>query len=477
MTSPNTPQPSAIVHFGFGNFHRAHQVVFTADANHSQKNKQWVFYGVSLRNKLMQEEMNASDNVYWVQSAGVGNTGVACIKDRKIDLVQRVFFAPEQGHEVLALLHHQQTKIVTVTITEKGYHYNNTSQDLQTDSHDVAHDINTHHKPDIPPKTLYGFLVRSLHYRKQQGLAPYTIVSCDNLTHNGTLVKKLLCQFAEQVDPTLAQWIKNNVACPNTMVDCIVPALTPHETASIRTRLGNPNASVVKCEPFRQWVIEDTFTMGRPPWHAVGAELVHDVAPYEHMKLRLLNGSHSTLAYGGTLLGLSTVYEGVHHPALRALVQDLMDCVLQTLTLPPEVNGNAYTQALLNRFANPYIDHMLQQIAMDGSVKMAQRIIAPLQDAITSGTPKKPLCISLASWIVYTYEHLHQGQLNDPLATKIETLKEIPFDQYINAFLPYIVDDPWQKTIHQHVAPLALIIHTHGMQALLHQQGYAVQHI
>jgi fructuronate reductase len=272
----------------------------------------------------------------------------------------------------------------------------------------------------VRPRSAIGLLAAGLAQRRAAGDAPFTVLCCDNLPRNGDTVRRLVLDFAGARDRALADWIGDAVAFPNTMVDRIVPATTDADRAAVAARLGLTDAWPVVCEPFRQWVVEDRFPAGRPAWEAAGAELVADVAPYEAMKLRLLNASHSALAYLGGLAGFGTIAEAVADPALHRFVAALMaEEAAPTLAVPAGTDPDAYRASVLHRFANPALGHRTAQVAMDGSQKLPVRLLGTVRDRLAAGAPCPRLALVVAAWMRHVAGPDDRGRpldLHDPLA-------------------------------------------------------------
>ncbi len=268
------------------------------------------------------------------------------------------------------------------------------------------------------PRSVPGFLVEALRRRRAAQISAFTVLCCDNLPHNGRTVAAIVTRFAALHDPALAGYIANEVAFPSTMVDRITPATTPQDRAAISGSLGLDDAAPVVTEPFSQWVIEDRFPGGRPDWGIAGAEFVTDVAPYENMKLRLLNGSHSTLAYLGYLAGYETVSDTMKDANYRRLAEGVMDDAAATLKMPPGADVAAYKRALVERYANPALRHRTWQICMDGSQKLPQRLLGSIRDRLAAGAPVERLVMGVAGWMRYVTGIDEQGKpidVRDPL--------------------------------------------------------------
>ena len=273
------------------------------------------------------------------------------------------------------------------------------------------------------PVTAIGYLVAALAARRDAGLSPFTAISCDNLPHNGRRLQGAVLQLAEARDPELAKWIAGEGAFPETMVDRIVPATVDADIAALSRRLGVEDLAMVKTEPFLQWVIEDRFCGPRPDFAALGVQITDAVAPWEEAKLRLLNGAHSAIAYLGGLAGIAFVHEVVAIPAFRHLVEALWDESAATLSPPPGLNVAEYRVALMARFANPALQHRTHQIAMDGSQKLPQRLLAPIAARRAQGLPVDTLALAVAGWIRWQSGRDDTGatfKVDDPLAETIQ---------------------------------------------------------
>lgn len=407
---------AGIVHLGVGAFHRAHQAVYCDDVLNDGA-MEWGIAGVSLRSPALRDALLPQDRLYTVCSrSGAGDD---C---RIVGSLTDLLVAPEDPARVLAVLSAPETRIVTLTVTEKGYCHDPASGDLVVAHPDIAHDLDNPESPRSVP----GYLVEAIRRRRAEGLPAFTVLSCDNLPANGRTAKRILHQFAGEWDADLAAYVEAELACPSTMVDRIVPATTDGDKKSVAARLGVADAWPIATEPFCQWVVEDRFPAGRPHWDRHGAQIVKDVEPYELMKLRLLNGSHSTIAYLGYLSGHETVADAMADTMLAGLVRRLMD-EETTPTLPalPEIDLDGYKAALLERFANPALRHRTWQIAMDGSQKLPQRLLDTIRRQLAHGAPFAVACLAVAAWIRYTSGRDETGEpidVRDPLAPEFERI-------------------------------------------------------
>ena len=401
---------TGIVHLGIGAFTRAHQAVYLDDVL-ARGDLGWGIAAASLHSPETRDALGPQDGLY---SLAVRSGEGAAL--RVIGAVREVLVAPEDPAALIARMADPAVRIVTLTVTEKGYCHDPASGELDEGHPDIRHDLGAMGAPRSAP----GLLVAALAARKAAGLAPFTVLTCDNLPANGATVKRVLGRFAALVSPDLGAWVADEVACPSTMVDRIVPATTAEDKAAISASLGLEDAWPVVTEPFTQWVVEDRFPLGRPDFAAVGVQMAADVAPFEHMKLRLLNASHSAMAYLGYLAGYETIAETIGDPAFARLVRGLMDEeVSPTLHMPAGVDLAAYKADLIARFRNPALRHRTWQIAMDGSQKLPQRILGTIRDRLAADAPFPRLALAVAGWMRYVTGTDERGRpidVRDPLA-------------------------------------------------------------
>jgi fructuronate reductase len=409
---------TGVVHLGVGAFHRAHQAVYLDDRIAAGETG-WGVLGASLRAPDTADALRPQDGLYTVAVRGPEGEALRVVGALKSCLV-----APREREALLAAMSAPTTRIVSLTVTEKGYCHDPASGTLDEAHPDVRADLAVPQAPRSAP----GLLVEALRRRRAAGIAPFTVLSCDNLPANGETAARVVAQLARLRDPDLGAWVEGEVAFPSSMVDRIVPATTDAERAAVSSRLGLADAWPIATEPFTQWVIEDRFPSGRPRLEEAGAELVADVAPYELMKLRLLNGSHSTLAYLGYLAGHETVADAIRDPGLARLVRGLMDAeVTPTLHVPPGADLDAYKSALMTRFANPALRHRTWQIAMDGSQKLPQRLLATIRARLAVGAPIDRLALGVAGWMRYVSGPDDAGRpidVRDPLSERLRAAAE-----------------------------------------------------
>ncbi|WP_058196311.1 mannitol dehydrogenase family protein [Xanthomonas translucens] len=392
-----------IVLLGAGAFHRAHQAVYIDDLLADEPD--WAISAVSLHSPQVRDALRPQDSLYTLALLD------AHPELRIIGAIREVLCAQDEQPAVLARLADPAVRLVTLTVTEKGYCL--AGEQLDVAHPDIVHDLAAAHAP----RSAIGYLVAGLRERQRLGIAPYTVLSCDNL-------RRAVLQFAHALDPALAAWIETEAAFPRSMVDSITPASDDALRESVATQLGCEDAWPIQRERYSQWVIEDDFCNGRPAFERAGVTLSDDIAGFDRAKLRLLNGPHSALAYLGSLLGLHTVADAMRHPQLAAFVETLMrDDIAPTLQPTPGFDPQHYTGAILARFRNPAIAHRLAQIAWDGSQKLPVRLLGSIADALAAGRRIDRLCLPIAAWMQFVRRQARAGvALVDPMS---EVLTEI----------------------------------------------------
>ncbi|WP_432949258.1 mannitol dehydrogenase family protein [Kribbella sp. CA-253562] len=391
-----------IVHLGLGAFHRAHQAVFTERAAQLTGETRWGIAGVSQRSAAVREQLAPQDGLYAVLTRGTDSTSIDVIGS-----IREVLTAPEDPDAVVARIADPRVSVVTLTVTEKGYRAANGGLDLSDP--EIQADL-----AGRPPRTVVGQLAAGLARRSGE---PLTIVSCDNLVANGPFLQRLMHQYADAAGLGGEQF--EAAAFPASMVDRIVPATTDADRDEAARLLGVRDEAVVVAEPFLQWVIEDHFAGARPAWDAAGAVLTADVAPWEQAKLRMLNATHSMLAYLGALRGYETIAEAVRDDELAAAARELLSAdVVPTLTPPDGLDLTAYGESVLDRFANPALKHRTTQVAMDGSVKLPVRLLGTVQDRLTAGAEPHSASLAVAGWMVYV---ARATTVDDPQADRLKS--------------------------------------------------------
>ncbi|EHM2231261.1 mannitol dehydrogenase family protein [Salmonella bongori] len=404
-----------IVHLGFGAFHRAHQGVYT-DILAAEHNSDWGYCEVNLIGGEQQiADLKQQDNLYTVAEMSADAWTA-----RVVGVVKSALHAQVDGLEtLLAAMCEPQVAIVSLTITEKGYCHSPATGQLMLDHPAIAADLQNPHQPKSAP----GVVVEALARRNAAGLPAFTVMSCDNMPENGHVMRNVVLAYAQAVDAELAKWIEQNVTFPSTMVDRIVPAVTPETLDKIEQLTGVRDPAGVACEPFRQWVIEDNFVAGRPAWEKAGAELVADVLPFEEMKLRMLNGSHSFLAYLGYLAGYQHINDCMGDENYRRAARALM-LREQAPTLKVKgVDLARYADQLIERYSNPALRHRTWQIAMDGSQKLPQRMLDSVRWHLANHSDFDLLALGVAGWMRYVGGVDEQGKaidVSDPLLPVIQ---------------------------------------------------------
>ncbi|HVJ38891.1 MAG TPA: mannitol dehydrogenase family protein [Stenotrophomonas sp.] len=399
-----------VVHLGIGAFHRAHQAVYFDQVLAHEP--QWAVCGVSLRSAEVRDALQPQDGLYALELLG------PTPQWRVIGAVREVLCAPRQQAQVLARLADPDVRLVTLTVTEKGYC-------LEGDRLDLTHpDIVSDLADPRTPASAIGYVVAGLRIRRARGLPAYSVLSCDNLPDNGGKLRRACVQYAHQFDPALAHWIEVQARFPRSMVDSITPASDDALRVRAQHALGLQDAWPVQREAYSQWVVEDDFALGRPDWERFGVTMSGDIAGYDRAKLRLLNAPHSAMAYLGTLLGLETVADAMGHSVLAGFVARLMrEHVAPNVALPERFDADAYIAAILARFANPAVRHRLIQIAQDGSQKIPVRFLGTIADALAAGRSIDALCLPVAGWLQFVRQQVQAGaSLADPLAPQLSAI-------------------------------------------------------
>ncbi|AEX22359.1 mannitol dehydrogenase family protein [Vibrio sp. EJY3] len=399
-----------IVHIGFGAFHRGHQAVYN-DLTNDITGSRWGICEINMFGpSALIDDLKTQNGLFTVVEKSATKT-----ETRLVRTITEQIHTPDTGiATAINKLIEPQVKIVSLTITEKGYCVEPQSRVLDTTNPLIAHDLDN----PTQPQSAIGLITEALKQRKALGLPAFSVMSCDNIPENGHLTRNAVLDFAELCNPELCAWIEENASFPSTMVDRIVPAMTPDQFDVIEQETGYRDPCGVVCEDFRQWVVEDNFVAGRPDWTAAGAMLVEDVLPYEEMKLRMLNGSHSFLAYNGTLAGYEYIYQCMQDEELRQVTLTLMrEEQAKSLSPSLSVDLEQYAELLVARFSNQNIKHKTGQIAMDGSQKLPQRAVDPFLTLYDRGIATRCLPVLIAGWMHYVINTIKSGEaLADPLA-------------------------------------------------------------
>lgn len=385
-----------IVHFGVGNFHRSHQAMYADRLLRRGLARDWGICGVGVlpTDAHMRDALRSQGLEYTLVERDPGG-GIAA---RRIGAIVEYLYAPDELGRVLQRLADPATRMVTLTITEGGYNISDATGRFDVTAPQFVADAQL----GAPPATVFGIILAGLRLRRDRGIPPFTVVSCDNIEGNGNVARRSLTAFAEMTDPGLAAWVAGEVSFPNSMVDRITPVTSDHDRAWVRERFGIDDAWPVISESFAQWVVEDDFPLGRPPLEVAGVQLVLDVRPYEFMKLRLLNASHSAMAYFGLLMGHEHVHEAATDPQIMELVTRYMeDEASPTLAPVPGVGLPEYKRQLTSRFANPYVSDTVARLASYGSDKIPKYLVPVARDRRAMGLPAALSAGIIASWARY----------------------------------------------------------------------------
>ncbi len=382
------------VHLGVGGFHRAHQAVYLDDLLALPDTERWGEAGIGvLKSDIrMRDALRGQDFLYTVveRSAQIQSA-------RVIGSLTGYIYAPEEREAAIERMAAPETRIVSLTITEGGYYIDEGTGDFLAGHPDIQHDLE---HPDQPSSSI-GLIAEALNRRRQRGLPAFTVMSCDNLQENGHVAARVMLAYAGLSNPALQRWIGETVAFPNSMVDRITPATTAQDIAFVAERFHLEDAWPVVTEPFRQWVIEDNFCNGRPQWERVGAQLIGNVAPYEMMKIRLLNGSHVAMAYLGALSGFTYVHDIMADPLFRTFTRVFMDQVTPIVPVIPGTSVEDYKNTLMERFSNPTINDQVTRICSEGSAKIPKWVLPSIVDLLDRGGATGLLTLVVASWIFY----------------------------------------------------------------------------
>ncbi len=379
-----------IVHIGVGGFHRAHQAVYLDELARLGETG-WGEIGVGLHSRAIGEVLEGQDGLWTVvERAAEGDRATV------VGALTAYLYAPDDPEAVLAALADERTRVVTLTITGTGYRIDAASGDFDADDPHIARDL----EDPGTPETVFGYVVEGLARRRQAGLPPFTVLSCDNMPSNGTAARTAVVSFARMRDPELAGWIDREVAFPSSMVDRITPNTSPEDRDAVAAGTGVDDRWPVVTEPFRQWVVEDSFCNGRPPLEQVGVQFVDDVAPYETMKTRLLNAGHSAIAYLAYLAGHRTTADVLADPAFRTFLTRMMaDEIAPLLPEVPGVDLDEYQATLLDRLANPRMADQLSRLSRRGSTKIPNYLLPSIRAAVEQDRPHQLLCLAVAGWL------------------------------------------------------------------------------
>ncbi len=399
-----TKVTTGVVHIGVGGFHRAHQAMYLDRLLAAGASWDWGICGVGVlpNDAAMRDVLQQQDGLYTLVLKSADGTW----EPRVIGSIVDYLFAPGDPDAVIERLADPATRIVSLTVTEGGYNFNQATGEFDATQPDVVHDLT----PGSVPRTVFGLVTAGLARRRERGIAPFTVLSCDNIQHNGRVARRMFTAFARWRDPELAEWMEQEVRFPNCMVDRITPATTDRDREEVRSRFGIDDGWPVVCEPFTQWVLEDDFPAGRPDLAAVGVQLVTDVEPYELMKLRLLNAGHQALAYFGYLMGYRLVDETARDALIARLLLDYMDReATPTLRPVPGIDLAEYKHELIERFSNPGIRDTLARLAFDASERIPKFIVPAVRENLAAGRDVALAAGIIASWARYAEGTDEQG--------------------------------------------------------------------
>jgi mannitol 2-dehydrogenase len=385
-----------VVHIGVGGFHRAHQAMYHDRLMNQGTTLGWGICGVGVlaADKRMKQVLDAQDGLYTLVLKHSDGT----YEPRVIGSIVEYLFAPDDPEAVIEKMAAPSTRIVSLTITEGGYNLHNATGEFDAANPDVLADL----EPGAVPRTTFGLVTEALRRRRDRGLAPFTVMSCDNLQGNGYLTRRVFTAFARLRDSELGDWVEREVCFPNSMVDRITPVTTDDDRAEVAERFGIEDQWPVVCEPYTQWVLEDTFTAGRPAYEQVGVQVVDQVEPYELMKLRLLNGSHQAMCYFAYLSGYRLVHEAAQDPLFQGFLLGYMDEeATPTLAPVPGVDLDEYKHTLIERFSNPQVRDTIARLCAESSDRIPKWLLPVIRQQLATGGEIRRSAAVVASWARY----------------------------------------------------------------------------
>jgi mannitol 2-dehydrogenase len=396
---------AGVVHFGVGGFHRAHQAMYHDRLMNQGQALDWGICGVGVMpfDQRMKEVLQAQDGLYTLVVKHSDGT----YEPRVIGAITEYLFAPDDPDAVIERMAGESTRIVSLTVTEGGYNIHHVTGEFDAANSDVAHDL----ERGATPRTTFGLITEALRRRRERGITPFTVMSCDNLQGNGHLSKKVFTAFARLRDPELGDWVEREVMFPNSMVDRITPVTTDADKTEVRERFGIDDQWPVVCEPFTQWALEDAFSAGRPPYEDAGVQVVGDVEPYELMKLRLLNASHQALCYFAYLSGYRLVHEAAQDPLFQAFLLGYMDEEgTPTLAPVPGVDLDEYKRTLIERFSNPEVRDTIARLCAESSDRIPKWLLPVIRAQLATGGEIRRSAAVVASWARYAEGVDEQGE-------------------------------------------------------------------
>jgi mannitol 2-dehydrogenase len=387
---------TGIVHIGVGGFHRSHEAMYIDRLLERGEAEEWGICGVGVlpSDRRMAEVMAAQDHLYTLVVKHADGT----LEARVVGSIVEYLLAPDDPEAVVEKMAAESTRIVSLTVTEGGYNFSPVTGEFDAADPAVVADL----QPGAAPRTTFGLITEALVRRRQRGLPPFTVVSCDNIQGNGDVARRSFTAFARLRDQELGEWVDREVPFPNSMVDRITPATTDDDREEVRQRFGVDDGWPVVCEPFTQWVLEDEFSLGRPPLEDAGVQVVEDVEPYELMKLRLLNAGHQALAYLGYLAGYRLVHEAAQDPLFqRFLLGYMEEEATPTLRPVPGIDLAEYRKSLIERFSNPAIRDTLARLAFDGSERITKWLLPVVRENLAAGGEVRRSAAIVAGWARY----------------------------------------------------------------------------
>jgi mannitol 2-dehydrogenase len=419
---------TGIVHFGVGGFHRAHQAMYLDRLMNDGDALDWAICGVGVMpgDRRMAEVMAAQDGLFTLVVKAPDGTW----EPRVVGSIREYLFAPDDPEAVIEKMASEDVRIVSLTVTEGGYNFHAVTGEFMADNPDVQHDL----QPGNPPRTTFGLIVEALARRRDRGLAPFTIMSCDNIQGNGHAARRSFVSFATLRDEELGKWVATMVQFPNSMVDRITPVTTDEDRRQVRERYGIEDAWPVVCEPFTQWALEDAFSSGRPPFEDAGVQVVPDVEPYELMKLRLLNASHQALCYFGYLAGYRLVHEVTQDQLFADFLLAYMAAeATPTLEPVPGINLTDYQHQLIERFSNAQVKDTVARLCAESSDRIPKWLLPVIRHNLETGGEILRATAVVASWARYAEGVDEQGRpievvdrLRDALQERARQQRENP---------------------------------------------------
>ncbi|HEY0000332.1 MAG TPA: mannitol dehydrogenase family protein [Actinoplanes sp.] len=458
---------TGIVHFGVGGFHRAHEAMYLDRLMSAGAATDWAICGVGVMpaDRRMRDVLAAQDHLYTLVVKAPDGT----LDAQVIGSITEYLFAPDDPAAVVAKMAAPEVRIVSLTVTEGGYNFNAVTGEFMSDTPDVRHDLAT----DAAPRTTFGLITAAIERRRAAGLPPFTVMSCDNIQGNGDVARRSFVAFATLRDPELGKYVEGNVHFPNSMVDRITPVTTDDDREQVRSRFGVDDGWPVVCEPFTQWVLEDSFGAGRPPFEEAGVQVVTDVEPYELMKLRLLNASHQALCYFGYLAGYRLVHDVARDPLFARFLLSYMEReATPTLAPVPGVDLGDYQRGLIDRFSNDQVRDTVARLCAESSDRIPKWLLPVIRHNLATGGDIRLSTAVVASWARYAEGVDEQGQpievvdrLRDDLMAAARRQSDDPLAFLRNRDLfGDLVDD--ERFVSAYL-PVLSALHTKGAKATL----------